>query len=161
MVPLGECFFYWDEAITVSGAGDTQLLTITLDLPQNFSYSMLDVTHRIYSTNGEATFELVCSLNYINAMLLAGATVTYQGQSAGEFGDENGASIQIFDYPILNTAMLKSDRGIQANILLVNTNLNQAESQAQFTNGMVRLLQYEYEQAFEAVPNTPFLVRTR
>jgi len=161
LVPLGECFFWWDEAITVSGANDTQIVIITCNLPANFSYTVLDVTDRLYSTNGLVTFELVTSLNYINAMLLVGSTVSYQGQSAGAFGDENGPDVMIFDYPILNTGMLYSRRGTQGNITLSHTNANQQESQAVFSNGMVRLLQYEYRQAFEAAPNTPILVRTR
>lgn len=147
-----------DEAVTLSGSGDSQECRWQLILPANFSYVLTDVSASMTIVAGTNTWSPEQNLMFQDTTAQANQTFEFSiGLTSLGVARHPGSVNQLRTWrPFLDLPKFQQRGDSIWQITLVNNNL---EEDAGVANITMRFLQYKLTQQFDSAVNTPVLVR--
>ena len=158
-LPKAECYFIGvSEAITASGAGDTQSLSVTCSLPQNFAYTLLDISFRVWGIDSSKPFETCGFAGFTDLRPSLGQVLALAHMCEGTSHNTGTTQEQVYAFNNRPTAVAIADSGPSSfEIYLGNTNTQVQASNAEF---LIRFGVYNIDQAHHVQVNAPQLTRS-
>lgn len=158
-IPRGEIdFIEQTAAVTISGAGDNQLLQIQCGIPRGFGYVLMDAYMTMQNIDVDAW-----SAATRFRILDSAATPTWRVNQRFEAGSVINTGTLFFHrtWQLVAPAWQKviiCDKGDDGQLLVqvMNLTLDQAAGSVDF---LARFLQFDLNQAYRWSVNTPFPVR--
>lgn len=160
-VPRAEVRFLENgAAVTLSGAGDDQRISVICDLPINFAYVISELHLKLSSVvNGvTVTWQDVASASFRDGGSPQ-QRIPFEGSSTGVSGPtQDQKANRIYQFNNLPLVIWKMAPGAMGNLQLTCHNINEEEP-AVTMDFYARFLQFDLEQAIHYAPNVPTLTR--